>query len=85
MQPINHNITLTHKDIVRYFMTISEAANLVLESTLYSKGGDLFLLDMGEPVLIKDLASQNYKNWSYTFSPLLGRLRNPLLRITGLM
>ena len=42
-------------------MTISEATNLVLESTLYSKGGDLFLLDMGEPVLIKDLATQMIK------------------------
>ena len=54
-------ITVTDPGIMRYFMTISEATNLVLESTLYSKGGDLFLLDMGEPVLIKDLAYQMIK------------------------
>ena len=54
-------ITVTDSRIMRYFMTISEATNLVLESTLYSKGGDLFLLDMGEPVLIKDLAHQMIK------------------------
>ncbi len=54
-------LTVTDPQVMRYFMTISEATNLVLESTLYSKGGDLFLLDMGEPVLIKDLASQMIK------------------------
>ena len=54
-------LTVTDPGIMRYFMTISEATNLVLESTLYSKGGDLFLLDMGEPVLIKDLAYQMIK------------------------
>ncbi len=54
-------LTVTDPKVMRYFMTISEAVNLVLESTLYSKGGDLFLLDMGEPVLIKDLASQMIK------------------------
>ena len=54
-------LTVTDPKVMRYFMTISEATNLVLESTLYSKGGDLFLLDMGEPVLINDLASQMIK------------------------
>ena len=54
-------ITITHPKITRFFMTLSEASNLVLESLLYSKGGDLFLLDMGEPVLIKELASQMIK------------------------
>ena len=54
-------LTVTDPKVMRYFMTISEATNLVLESTLYSKGGDLFLLDMGEPVLIKDLATQMIK------------------------
>ena len=42
----------------RYFMTIKEAAQLVIQSSSFSKGGDLFLLDMGEPVKIKDLAEQ---------------------------
>ena len=49
-------ITLTHKEIIRYFMTIPEAALLVIQSAVLAKGGDLFLLDMGEPVLIYDLA-----------------------------
>ena len=51
-------ITLTHLNVVRYFMTIAEAAQLVLQASALSKGGEVFLLDMGEPVLIKDLAEQ---------------------------
>jgi FlaA1/EpsC-like NDP-sugar epimerase len=51
-------ITLTHPDIIRYFMTISEAAQLVLQSAVLAKGGDVLLLDMGEPVKIKVLAEQ---------------------------
>ncbi len=49
-------ITITHKDIVRYFMTIKEASELVIQSNSLAKGGDLFLLDMGTPVKIYDLA-----------------------------
>ena len=49
-------ITLTHKNITRFFMTIPEAAQLVLEAGAYSKGGEVFVLDMGEPVKIYDLA-----------------------------
>lgn len=51
-------ITVTHKDIVRYFMTISEAAQLVIQSTSIAQGGDVFVLDMGEPVKILDLARE---------------------------
>ena len=51
-------ITLTHPEIIRYFMTIPEAAQLVLQAAVLAKGGDVFLLDMGEPVRIKDLAIQ---------------------------
>ena len=51
-------ITLTHKNVIRYFMTISEACELVLQSSFLANGGEVFLLDMGEPVLIKDLAEQ---------------------------
>ena len=51
-------ITLTHPEIVRYFMTIPEAAQLVIQSAELARGGDLFLLDMGEPVRIKSLAEQ---------------------------
>lgn len=51
-------ITLTHPEIIRYFMTIPEAAELVLQTATLAKGGDVFLLDMGEPVRIKALAEQ---------------------------
>ena len=51
-------ITLTHPDVIRYFMTIPEAAQLVLQASTLAKGGDLFLLDMGDPVRIRDLAEQ---------------------------
>ena len=51
-------ITLTHNDITRYFMTIPEAAQLVLQAGAMGKGGDVFVLDMGEPVKIYDLAAK---------------------------
>tara|TARA_A100001388_G_C28774720_1_gene506543 strand:+ start:1373 stop:3331 length:1959 start_codon:yes stop_codon:yes gene_type:complete len=51
-------ITITDPKMVRYFMTIPEAAQLVLQASVLAKGGDLFLLDMGEPVLIESLAKQ---------------------------
>ena len=51
-------ITLTHPEIIRFFMTIPEAAQLVLQAAVLARGGDLFLLDMGEPVRILDLAKQ---------------------------
>lgn len=51
-------ITLTHPDITRYFMTIPEAAQLVIQAGAMAKGGDVFVLDMGQPVRIKDLAER---------------------------
>ncbi|KHD23493.1 nucleoside-diphosphate sugar epimerase [Vibrio caribbeanicus] len=49
-------VTVTHEDIIRYFMTIPEAAQLVIQAGAMGKGGDVFVLDMGEPVRIADLA-----------------------------
>ncbi|MER2493219.1 polysaccharide biosynthesis protein [Catenovulum sediminis] len=49
-------ITVTHKDIIRYFMTIPEASQLVIQAGAMAKGGDVFVLDMGDPVKISDLA-----------------------------
>ena len=51
-------VTLTHKDIIRYFMTIPEAVSLILQCSLFAKGGEIFILDMGKPVKISTLAEK---------------------------
>jgi FlaA1/EpsC-like NDP-sugar epimerase len=55
------NLTLTHGEITRYFMSIPEAARLVIQSGAIGEGGEVFLLDMGEPIRIYDLAAQMIK------------------------
>ncbi|MGH1354979.1 MAG: polysaccharide biosynthesis protein [Thalassovita sp.] len=59
-------VTLTHTDVARYFMTISEAARLVLLAGSFARGGDVFVLDMGELVPIKKLARQMIEGAGYT-------------------
>jgi FlaA1/EpsC-like NDP-sugar epimerase len=54
-------ITVTHPEVTRYFMTIPEASQLVIQAGALGSGGDVFLLDMGEPVRIQDLARQMIK------------------------
>ena len=54
-------ITLTHKDVTRYFMTIPEAAQLVIQASSLAEGGEVFVLEMGKPVKIIDLAKRMIK------------------------
>src|SRR3546814_11707068 len=48
-------VTITHRDVTRYFMTITEASQLVIQAGGMADGGEVFVLDMGQPVLIRDL------------------------------
>lgn len=59
-------VTITHPDIIRYFMTIPEACQLVLEAGIMGKGGEIFIFDMGEPVRIMDLAEKMIKLAGHT-------------------
>lgn len=59
-------VTVTHEDVTRFFMTIEEATSLVIQAGLLAKGGEVFLLDMGEPVRIVDLAKNMICQHGYT-------------------
>lgn len=79
-------ITVTHENITRYFMTIPEAAELVIQSAGMATGGEVFLLDMGDPVKIIDVAMNMARLYGYTPSLEGNPMRNPSIEIvlTGL-
>ena len=77
-------ITLTHEKITRYFMTINEACQLVLQSTSLAKGGDVFLLDMGDPVRIKYVAEQMISLSGLTLKNSLNPSGDIEIKVTGL-
>ena len=85
-QQIAHGgpITLTHAEVTRYFMTIPEAAQLVLQAGAMAQGGDVFVLDMGEPVKISELARQMVMLSGFTVRDAAHPHGDIALHITGL-
>ena len=77
-------VTLTHPDITRYFMTIPEAAQLVIQAGAMGKGGDVFVLDMGESVKIIDLARQMIRLSGLDVKDAANPKGDIEIRITGL-
>ena len=77
-------VTLTDQRVLRYFMTISEAVQLVLHASVLAKGGEVFLLDMGDPVPIKDLAEEMIKLSGLTIKNKDNPNGDIEIRITGL-
>lgn len=77
-------LTVTHPDIIRYFMTIPEAAQLVIQAGALAKGGEVFLLDMGEPVKITDLARKMIHLSGYTVKDEHNITGNIEIKFTGL-
>ncbi|WP_240512109.1 nucleoside-diphosphate sugar epimerase/dehydratase [Pseudoruegeria sp. SK021] len=77
-------VTLTHEDVTRYFMTIPEAARLVLISCALSRGGDVFVLDMGKPVPIRKLAHQMIQAAGYTVRDAVNPDGDIEIQVTGL-
>jgi FlaA1/EpsC-like NDP-sugar epimerase len=77
-------ITLTHPDITRFFMTIPEAAQLVIQAAAMAKGGDVFVLDMGEPVRIADLAKRMVELSGLTIKDDKYPLGDIEIQVTGL-
>ncbi len=77
-------ITLTHKDVTRYFMTIKEASQLVIQAGSMSKGGDVFILNMGKPVKILDLALKMIETSGFQIKNKERPWGDIAIKITGL-
>jgi FlaA1/EpsC-like NDP-sugar epimerase len=77
-------ITLTHKDVTRYFMTIPEAAQLVIQAGAMAEGGDVFVLDMGEPIRIYDLAVRMIELSGLSVRSDDGLTGDVAIKVTGL-
>ena len=77
-------VTVTHKDIIRYFMTIPEASQLVIQAGAMGTGGDVFVLDMGEPVKITDLAKKMIHLMGYSVKDEHNPVGDIELQFTGL-
>jgi FlaA1/EpsC-like NDP-sugar epimerase len=77
-------VTVTHRDVIRYFMTIPEAAQLVIQAGSMGQGGDVFVLDMGEPVRIADLAERMIKLMGFTVRDEANPEGDIAIRYTGL-
>lgn len=77
-------VTVTHAEVTRYFMTVSEAAHLVLLSGTYASDGEIFVLDMGKPVRIADLARQMIEASGYTVRDAANPNGDIEIQITGL-
>lgn len=77
-------VTLTHPDVTRYFMTIPEATRLVLLAGTFARGGDVFVLDMGKPVAMRDVARKMIENAGLTVRDAENPHGDIEIRITGL-
>ena len=77
-------MTLTHADITRYFMTIPEASQLVLQASSIAKGGDVFVLEMGEPIKISRLADTMIRLHQRQIEQAGGRAPEIAIEIIGL-
>lgn len=78
------SITITHKNVTRYFMTAKEAIGLILESTHMAKGGEVFLLNMGSPIKILDLAKKMINVMGYSIKGKSNPTGDISIKITGL-
>jgi len=77
-------VTVTHPEVIRYFMTLTEAAQLVIQASALARGGDLFVLDMGEPVRILDLARRMIRLMGHQVRDEINPFGDIEISLTGL-